>query len=415
MMSRFCRYLDKCFHFHELLPRFTDARQRPHIPGSAVFASVFALFACNRTSLNSLEKDLIHFPERLRGVVGPQPPSIDTIGRVYALGDSDSLRRILIPVHYQLKRNKALADGDDLKIAAVDGHEFFKSRKRCCAQCQQRTIKVGQEEIIEYYHQGVVCHLIEHELAVPLDVELLRPGEGEETAAKRLLTRVFNNYPRYFDVVCGDSLYFDAPFLNFCLDHHKHAIVVVKGDQRLLLQDAKGIFAQQPGQVLWKDQRRTVHYWDAEGFTTAEGVKQPLRVVHTVETVRRRERIAGQWQEKEKTSEWYWATTLGQRQLGPRRVWQAGHGRWDEENDCFNTLSMHWGLDHCFKHSPAAIVNFLLTLFVTYVLLECFWQRNLKEPLRASIGTLLGLAEELLRSLGAEVKAPWSKQLARAP
>ena len=415
MMNRFCRYIDKCFDFHDLLPLFQDARQKPQISSASVFASVFSLFACNRTSLNSLEKDLIHFPERLRGLIGPQPPSIDTIGRVYSLGDCDSLRRILVPVHYRLKRNKCLADGDDLKIAAVDGHEFFKSRKRCCAECQQRILTVEGEPVVEYYHQGVVCHLIEHDLAVPLDVELLRPGEGEETAAKRLLKRVFANYPRFFDVVCGDALYFDAPFINFCLEHHKHVIVVVKGDQRLLLQDAKGIFAQQPGRLLGQDRRRTVQYWDAEGFTSAEGVQQPLRVVHTVETERRRERIAGKWQEKEETSVWYWATTLSRGQAGPRRVWRAGHGRWDEENDCFNTLSMHWGLDHCFKHSPAAIVNFVLTLFVAYVLLECFWQRNVKEALRHKIGTLLGLAEELLRSLGREVSAPWYKQLARAP
>jgi hypothetical protein len=414
MMSRFCRYLDKCFHFSDLLPLFTDSRPQPQIPGAAVFASVVALFACNRTSLNSLEKDLIHFPSRLRGVVGPHPPSIDTIGRVYSRADSDSLRQILVAVHHRLKRNKALADGDDLKVVAVDGHEFFNSCKRCCKQCQQRTLTIKGEQVVEYYHQGVVCHLIEHQLAVPLDVELLRPGEGEETAAKRLLERVFANYRRYFDVVCGDALYFDAPFINFCLDHGKHALVVVKGDQRLLLQDAQGLFAQMPAQT-WQDRQRTVEYWDADGFTTCEGVKKPLRVVHTVETIRRRERVAGQWREKEETSQWYWATTLSSRQLSTRRVWQAGHRRWDEENDCFNVLSMHWGLDHCFKHDPAAIVHFVLTLFLAHALLQCFWHRNVKESLRLRIGTLLGVAEELRRSLGRQVRAPWYKQLARAP
>jgi hypothetical protein len=267
---------------------------------------------------------------------------------------------------------------------------------------------------VEYYHRGVVCHLIEYQLAVPLDVELLRPGEGEETAAKRLLERVFANYPRFFDVVGGDALYFDAPFINFCLEHHKHALVVVKGEQRLLLQDAQGLFAQQPPR-LWQDRQRTVRYWDADGFTSCEGVKQPLRVVHTRETVRRRERVAGQWREKEETSAWYWGTTLSGRQLSTRRVWQAGHGRWDVENDCFNTLSMHWGLDHCFKHAAAAIVNFVLTLFLVYVLLQCFWQRNVKAPLRAVLGTLLGLAEELRRSLGRGVQAPWYGQLTAGP
>jgi hypothetical protein len=413
-MSRFCRYVDKCFHFQELLPLFTAARKKPQLPSAAVFASVFALFACNRTSRNSLEKDLVHFPARLRGVVGPRPPSIDTLGRVYALADSDSLRQILVQVHHRLQRNQALADGDDLKRAAVDGHEFFARRQRCGPQCQQRTVKVQGEEVVAYYHQGVVCHLIEHQLAGPLDVELLRPGEGEATAAQRLLERVFANYPRYFDVVGGDALYFDAPFINFCLEQHQHALVVVKGEHRLLLQDAQGLLAQQPPQI-WQDRQRTVPYWDADGFTTCEGVKQPLRVVHTVETVRHRERIAGQWREKEATSSWYWATTLTRRQLSTRRVWQAGHRRWDIENDGFNSLSMHWGLDHCFKHAPAAIVNFVLTLFLVYVLLSCFWQRNLKAPLRAVIGTLLGLAEELQRSLGPGVRAPWYAPLARAP
>jgi hypothetical protein len=167
-----------------------------------------------------------------------------------------------------------------------------------------------------------------------------QPGEGEETAAKRLLQRVFANYSRFVDVVVGDALYFDAPFINFCLDHHKHAIVVIQGDQRLLLQDAQGLFTQQtPGQ--WDERRRTVRCWDQEGFTSCEGVPTPLRVLHTEETVRRRERVAGQWQEKEETSCWYWATTLSKNQLGTRDLYRAGHGRWDIENDCFNTLSTH--------------------------------------------------------------------------
>jgi hypothetical protein len=85
------------------------------------------------------------------------------------------------------------------------------------------------------------------------------------------------------------------------------------------------------------------------------------------------------------------------------------------ENDCFNTLSMHWGLDHCFKHDPKAIVNFVLTLFLAYVLLHRFWQRNVKAALRQKIGTLRGLAEELRRGLVGGVRAPWYAPLARAP
>jgi Transposase DDE domain len=259
-------------------------------------------------------------------------------------------------------------------------------------------VKVDDEEVTEYYHRGVVCHLIGQDLAIPLDVEFQQPDEGEVPAAKRLLERVFANYSRYFDGVVGDGLYFEAPFINFCLKHHKDVIVVVKGDHRLLLQDAERLFSQRPNDGQWSEGRRTIQYWDEEDFTSAEGVSQPLRVLHTIETERCRERIARQWKETEKTSSWYWATTFSKQRLPVRNYWLAGHWRWDVENDCFNTTSAHWGLDHVYKHDPTAIVNFVLTLFLAFVLLQCFWRRNLKPALRAHL-TLIGLADELYAAL----------------
>jgi hypothetical protein len=274
---------------------------------------------------------------------------------------------------------------------------------------------VKGEEVIEYYHQAVVCHLIGHDLAVPLDLELIEPGEGEETAAKRLLERVFARYDRFFDVVTGDALYLDAPFLNFCREHGKHAVVVIKGDQRLILQDAAGLFSQRPPGLWVLSPHRSVQYWDEDGFTSCEGFHEPLRVLHTEETKRLRERVAGQWQEREIHSEWYWACTLPKPQLATRLLWEAAHHRWDIENDCFNTLSMHWGLDHCFKHEPTAIVNFVLTLFLAYVLLQCFWQRNLKPSARDLWPTLISLADELHRSLAEPCEAPWRQHLPQPP
>lgn len=271
---------------------------------------------------------------------------------------------------------------------------------------------IDDHEVTEYYHRGVVCHLIGHEVAVPLDVELLRPGEGEETAAKRLLERVFLHYPRFFDVVVGDALYLDAPFINFCLDHGKHAIVTIRGDNRLLLQDAQALFRERAPQE-WSENGCRIQFWDEEGFTSCEGVKQPLRVLHTVETSRRRQRIGGQWRESEEEKSWFWAATLSPRQLPTRGLWRAAHGRWDVENDCFNTLSTHWGLDHCYKHDATAVVNFVLTLFIVYILLQCFWLRNLKPALRRTL-TLIALARELDRTL-ATCLAPWCRPPPRGP
>jgi hypothetical protein len=412
-MARFCAYTEKVFRLGERFHSLTDARVRPRIPTAAAFAGVWTLFATRRNSLNGLEQDLRIAP-RLRGIVGNPPPSVDSIGRIYSLMDSPPLQQLLADIAHRLKRNKVLTSYEGWLVAAIDGHEFFSSRKRCCPQCQRRTLTVKGEAVTEYYHQGVVCQLIGQELTLVLDVELLQPGEGEETAAKRLLERVFTHYPRYFDVVVGDALYFDAPFINFCLGRNKHVIVTAKGEHRLLVQDADGLFSQQePGRWVVDRGRRTVQFWDEEGFTSCQGVTRPLRFARTVETMRRRERIAGQWQETEEVSTWSWTTTLTKAQLSTRGVWRAGHDRWDIENNGFNVLATHWGLNHCFKHTPTAIVNFLLTSFIVHALLQSFWLRNLKPSRRAGL-TLIGLARELDRGL-VGCRAPWSWRLARAP
>jgi hypothetical protein len=90
-MARFCTYAQKVFGLGERFLTLTDSRLRPRIPTAAAFASVFTLFATRRGSLNGLEPDL-RIPARLRGIVGPHPPSVDSIGRIYTLMDSPPLR-----------------------------------------------------------------------------------------------------------------------------------------------------------------------------------------------------------------------------------------------------------------------------------------------------------------------------------
>jgi hypothetical protein len=283
---------------------------------------------------------------------------------------------------------------------------FFPSRHRCCQGCSERKVKVHGQEVIEYYHRGVVCHLIGCDMAVPLDAEMLRPGEGETVGAKRLLERVLENYGRFFDAVIGDALSFEAPFFNFCIDHGKHVVAVIKGDRRSLLQDAQGLFSDMQPR-LWEGPRRLTQFWDAEGFTSAEGIKARLRVLHAYETITKREQLGKEWIETVEDHHWWWATTLSRFQLPTRQLWRIGHNRWDIENDLFNTLSTHWSLDHCFKHEPTAILNFVLTLFITFVLLQSFYLRNLKPPRRRYL-TLIGLGDELHLSLRLNViHGPW--------
>jgi len=291
---------------------------------------------------------------------------------------------------------------------------FFPSRHRSCAQCPRRKIKVGDKKVTEYYHRGVVCHLIGFELAIPLDLELIRPGENEVWAAKRLLERVFYNYSRFFDVVVADALYMESPFFNFCLERGKHIIAVLKANHGTLLEDAQGLFSDMEPKK-WAMERCSIKYWQAEGFRI-ESINVPLRVLHTEETHYKRQRKAGRWVENTETQSWWWATTIAEKQLSTRQLYEAGHKRWDIENGNFNTLGRDWALNHCFKHNPTAIVNFLLTLFIAYVLLQSFYHRHLKPEMRKLFGTLIAITDELYVSLSqSPSRARLIKCLAQPP
>lgn len=245
---------------------------------------------------------------------------------------------------------------------------------------------------------------------MPLDVEMIQPGQGEVIAAKRLLERVLLRYGRFFDVALADAIYTEAPFYNLCLKLHKDVISVLKGDQRVLLQDAQGVFSLMKPNA-WQEQhaqtRVQIRAWDAEGFTTAEGIAVPLRVLHTEETVKKRHRRNHQWIEETEIHHWWWVTTLSISQMPTRMLWDIAHRRWEIENDLFHTLVTYWSLDHCFKHHPTAILNFVLTLFIAFMLVQSFYYGNLKPQRRIHL-TLIGLANELHLGLATmDIFAPW--------
>jgi len=265
---------------------------------------------------------------------------------------------------------------------------------------------VKGKEVVEYYHRGVVFYLVGFRTAMPLDVEMLQPGEGELTAAQRLLPRVVKSYGRLFQVVLADALYFNAPFFNLCLSLGKDVITVLKDEDRALFQDAQGVFSLTAPQV-WQEPNQTIRAWDAEGFTSAEGIKVPLRVLRTQELITRRHRRGRGWIQEQQIHHWEWVTTLPAARLSSRLLWQIGHGRWEIENDLFHTLATHWSLNHCFRHEPTAIVNFILTLFIAFVLLQSFYRGNLKPQRRVHL-TLIGLAAELAFGLASlDGPAPW--------
>jgi hypothetical protein len=124
MMRRFCCYIEKVFDLGQQILMLRDTRKRPRIPTAALLGSVLFLFVLRQRSLNAMEQQLRQ-PKRIERLIGKIKPSADRMGDVLGLMEPDQLREMLSRINHQLGRNKALRNDWPLRVAAMDGHEFF--------------------------------------------------------------------------------------------------------------------------------------------------------------------------------------------------------------------------------------------------------------------------------------------------
>jgi len=363
--------------------KVSDQRRLPRIPTSVVVKSALAMFWARLGSLHALES--MREARFWNSWLGQPLSSGDTVGRVYSLLEVEALRTSLHHLYTRLKRNKALPGLGGLGVAVIDGHESHASYRRHCSGCLERTIHTEQGDRLQYYHRQVVLMLLSENgpaqtaLRLLLDLETQRKGEDEVAAALRLLERVLARYPRAFDLVLADGLYAQAPFFNFLLRHHKHALVVLKDPRRDLYQDASGLFLLTPPQS-GQYRSRECQWQDLQDLRSWPQVQVPVRVVRSQERYTLRPQLTHQ--PVVLATEWIWVTTLATIQASTALVVRLGHQRWDIENYGFNEIVTDWSCDHVYRHHPNAIVAFLLTAFLAYNLFHAFLRLNLKPQRR---------------------------------
>jgi len=346
--------------------------------------SVVVMHLARLGSLNALEQTRSR--RYWQRWLGHPLPSADTLGRVCAPVLPSDVRDLHGHVYSRLKRNKALEPpAHGLMAAAIDGHEFHATYRRCCPDCLKRTIHTAGGDRTQYYHRYVALQLIGRDFRVLLDAEPQRRGEDEVAAALRLLARVLEMYPRAFDVVLADALYADPRMFNYLLERGKDIIAVLKDDRRDLMRDAESLFEQAPP-VQSRDARVSRESWDIEGFTSWPQVSQPVRVVRSIE----RQSIRRQLNKEIETvtSSWTWVTTLPKTRGVTQTVIALGRSRWDIENQGFNEMANRWHADHVYKHDPTAMLVFVLLAMICLTVFVSFYTRNLKPEARRNASML---------------------------
>jgi Transposase DDE domain len=388
VLRRFFNYLAKVYDFEDQAGVLRDTRVDPQISAPTVFRSVFLMFTLRLGSLNRLEQELRRGGS-WRKFLGGRPPSADTVGYSLCRFSLEELRALVAHHHRRAWRNKAVRGpcGDPRRGVALDGHELGSSQARCCPQCLIRTVEKKDRTVTQYYHRVVVAQWIGVTPPGILDVELVRPGEGEVVAARRLLQRILQAHGRRIDLVSCDALYLEAPFLKEVLAARKHFVVVLKQENRELYQDAQRLRALQAPEVL-AGAGMTGRIWDLEGLRSFTTLGRPVRVVWAEEKKTLTRVIGGRKRELLEENTWVWVTDLAPPEASAREIQRWGHLRWDIENRAFNELSRHWAMNHSYVHDPTALEAFLLILAVAFLTTYLFYERNLKEASRRFLSRL---------------------------
>src|SRR3954449_667931 len=315
----------------------------------------------------------------LRRVFGLQAVPSDTQMRAI-LDDVDPhrLRPAFRDVFRQVQRGKVLEPYVFLEggyLVALDGVEYFRSKKVHCDHCLSCRHQTGD---VSYYHQMLAAVVVHPDFpeVIPLAPEPIQRRDGqdkndcEHNAARRWLRRFRKDHPHLPIIVTEDALGSNAPHIRDLLDNHVHFILGVKeaDHQHLFEQYQRRLEA---GQV------EAVHEEDASSgasrswmFVNGVGINESNQEVIVNLLVSIEVDAGGE------VHSWAWVTDLTLAADDVRQVARGGRTRWRIENETFDTLTNQgYHFEHNYGHGYQHLGVVLALLMLLAFLIDQVQQR----------------------------------------
>jgi len=291
-------------------------------------------------------------------------------------------------------------------VAAVDGIEICSSFVRCCDACMEREIqhKVNGEmrTDIQYYHRIVVVALVSTPFPIPLGLRFQKNGEGEVACALALLQDLDEQLGRRFlDVLVGDALYLQAPFVKEVERLGLIWAFTLKENQPELLREAER-FTQESPTAVHTEPGREIRYWHLPevDWPVADRL---VRVVKTVRIEHRRRVTVGEkdgHRTKSKTaapqeSTNFYATNFELGSISPLFIHQFSRSRWRIDTEVFQTITTGCHLKHPAVHQTTALVVLTMIRFLAYTLSLVFYHRQVRSHARGKCETFHEFAKRI--------------------
>lgn len=378
------RYANKVFHLLDALRSLNDPRgmNKEYDLIDAVMLLIMMLMRGSKSLREFFRHHSTRATRQHSVLVGkngrPEVMSRSQCERIAAVVDEAELKGLLWNFSRIARKNGVFRDNkiDGQIVGIVDATTLFGSKlKKCKKHCLKSVHRNGT---VSYAHKACVLSVpgIGGTGHIVLNYEMLQAGdptkkqEGELTGTKRLLAELDKSLPGLCDIITGDALYANAPFINAIRETGAKFAIRIKGDQRLLIQSADEKFDAGEGQKkVFRGRNRkgelflvTAEYDDD---FTMPGVEGPIRMVRFTETpilddgtVDDRKDEQGNLLRKEKV-----AYMVADVCIPVTTIWKIMHLRWDIEDSCFHVLSTQYHVKHLYSHIAAAQI-FALTLLV---------------------------------------------------
>ena len=401
---RFEAYLDKVFGFSDLVSALPEGRQFPQHPWKKVFAAVFLGAAMQIPSLLQIEAEC--HDGALAKRIGPI--SDDTLGYALERQSPEPVFELSCEIARRLKRNGVLrsAWSRGLVVGAIDGIEICSSFARCCDACMEREVqrKVNGEmqTDIQYYHRIVAITLVSTPFPIPLGVRFQQNGEGEVACALALLQDLVDRLGRrYLDVLVGDALYLQAPFVK---EVERLGLVwgfTLKENQSELLREAEH-FTQGSPTGVHAEPGREIRYWHLPEVDWPVADRR-VRVVKTVRIEQQR-RVTVSEKDGQRTkcktavtqeSTNFYATNFELGSISPLFIHQFSRSRWRIDTEVFQTITTDCHLKHPAVHQTTALVVLTMIRFLAYTLSLVFYQRQVRSHARGKCETFHAFAKRI--------------------
>lgn len=254
-------------------------------------------------------------------------------------------------------------------LVSIDGTGQFSSSTIHCPECATKTTRGGDTL---YYHQLLAAAIMhpDRKQVLPLIPEPILHTDGEtkndceQTAVKRLLTRLRQDHPTRPIIVVEDALFAKGPHLKLLKKLNLSYIIVVKEGDHAHLFDAVRAHEENEtmGGLVQPDEKRKITrlYRFVNGLELNKS--HPDLKVNFLEYV--------ELENGQVRCRFTWITNLKITESNCADIARGGRSRWKIENETFNTLkNQGYRFEHNYGHGKQHLAtNFALLTMLAFLI-----------------------------------------------